>query len=127
GVDPAELGPAVEPDELVPLEISHAWVHDDHLHAEVLQVDRFGNLQFNFDRPTMESAGIADLSSLEVRMEGHRLQVPYAPTFAAVDDGEFVLVEDSYRYMSLAINKGDAAARLRARAGSTAIVGPSNG
>jgi S-adenosyl-L-methionine hydrolase (adenosine-forming) len=127
GVDPAELGPAVAADDLVPLEISHAWVHDDHLHAEVLQVDRFGNLQFNFDRPTMETAGIADFPAVEVRMEGHRLKVPYEPTFAAVPEGAFVLVEDSYRYMSLAINTGDAAARLRARAGSTAIIGPPNG
>jgi S-adenosylmethionine hydrolase len=126
GVDPAELGPAVAPADLVPLEISQAWVHDDHLHAEVLQVDRFGNLQFNFDRPVLESAGIADLPRLEVRMEGHRLQVEYAATFASVPDGDFVLVEDSYRHVSLAINKGDAAARLRARAGSTAIVGPPN-
>jgi S-adenosylmethionine hydrolase len=127
GVDPAELGPAIAAEDLVPLEISQAWVHDDHLHAEVLQVDRFGNLQFNFDRTVLESAGIAELPRLEVRMEGHRLQVAHADTFADVPDGDFVLVEDSYRQVSLAINKGDAAARLRARAGSTAIVGPSNG
>ena len=127
GVDPAELGPAIVPDDLVPLEISQAWVHDDHLHAEVLQVDRFGNLQFNFDRTVMDSAGIGEMPHLEVRMEGHRLKVAFAPTFAAVPDGDYVLVEDSYRYVSLAINKGDAAARLRAHAGSTAIVGPPNG
>jgi S-adenosylmethionine hydrolase len=127
GVEPSELGPAIEPGDLIPLEIAKAWVHDDHLHAEVLQVDRFGNLQFNFDRPVLEAAGIADLTKLEVRMEGHRLQVPVAPTFADVPGGDFVLIEDSYRQLSLAINKGDAAAKLRAHAGSTAIVGPSNG
>lgn len=127
GVDPSEMGPPIAANDLVPLEISKAWVHDDHLHAEVLQVDRFGNLQFNFDRPILDAAGIADLTNLEVRMEGHRIQVPLAPNFAAVKPGEFVLVEDSYRQLSLAINKGDAAARLRAHAGSTAILGPPNG
>ncbi len=60
-------------------------------------------------------------------MEGHRIQVPLANTFADVDAGKFVLIEDSYRHLSLAVNKGDAAARLRARAGSTAIVGPISG
>lgn len=127
GVDPAELGPAIDAGDLVPLEISKAWVHDDHLHAEALQVDRFGNLQFNFDNSVLEAAGISGLPKLEIRMEGHRLQVPLAPTFADVPDGDFVLVEDSYRQISLAINKGDAAAKLRAHAGSTAIVGPPNG
>jgi hypothetical protein len=36
-------------------------------------------------------------------------------------------VEDSYRYLSLAVNKGDARAQLRARPGSTVIVGPAIG
>lgn len=124
GVDPIELGPAVAPEDLVPLEIPSAWVHDDHLHAEVLQVDRFGNLQLNFGANHLDDVGLAQNGSLEVRLEGHRLEVPIGSTFAAVEAGEFVLVEDSYRHLSLAVNKGDAAARLRARAGSTAIVGP---
>lgn len=126
GVDPAEFGPAVPFEGLVRLEIPSAWIHDDHLHAEVLQVDRFGNLQLNLGTALLEELGIANNGHLEVRLEGHRLQVPFGTTFADVAAGEFVLVEDSYRQLSLAINKGDAAGRLRARAGSTAIVGPTN-
>ncbi len=124
GVDPAEFGPEVSSTQLVRLEIPSAWVHDDHLHAEVLQVDRFGNLQLNLGTDLLDELGLANNGLLEVRLEGHRLHVPYGTTFADVAAGEFVLVEDSYRQLSLAINKGDAAARLRARAGSTAIVGP---
>ncbi len=124
GVDLGELGPALDPGDLELLEIADAWVHDDHLHAEVLQVDRFGNLQLNFDRPSLEKVGLATGDSLEVRLEGHRLNVPFGTSFADVKTGDFVLIEDSYQHLSLAVNKGDAAARLRARAGSTAIVGP---
>ncbi|MDQ3957292.1 MAG: SAM-dependent chlorinase/fluorinase [Actinomycetota bacterium] len=127
GVDPGEFGPAIPVDDLEQLEIPEAWVHDDHLHAEVLQVDRFGNLQLNVSRNQLQSVDLVNGEVLEVRMEGHRIQVPLGTTFADVDDGEFVLVEDSYRHLSLAVNKGDAAARLRARAGSTAIVGPTAG
>ena len=124
GVDPSEFGPEVSAADLVRLEIPQAWVHEDHVHAEVLQVDRFGNLQLNLGRELLEELGIANNGHLEVRLEGHRLNIPFGQTFADVKTGEFVLVEDSYRQLSLAINKGDAAARLRARAGSTAIVGP---
>jgi S-adenosyl-L-methionine hydrolase (adenosine-forming) len=124
GVDPAALGPPVAPDELVRLEVPRAWLHDDHLHAEVLQVDRFGNLQLNLDRAHLDEVRLAARDRVEVRMEGHRLNVVVGNTFADVDTGAFVLVEDSYQRMSLAINNGDAADRLRARAGSTAIVGP---
>lgn len=123
GVDPGELGPQVAPEELVQLEIPEAWVHDDHLHAEVLQVDRFGNLQMNLALEQLENVGIAAGDRVEVRIEGHRLQVPFGETFADVGTGDYVLIQDSYKYVSLAINKGDAAGRLRAHAGSTAIVG----
>ncbi len=127
GVDPSEMGPSIAPEDLVPLTIPTAWVHDDHLHAEVLQVDRFGNLQLNVAAGTLDECGLSRNGHLEVRLEGHRLNVPMGATFADVDAGEFVLIEDSYRHISLAINKGSAAARLRARAGSTAIVGPTAG
>lgn len=124
GVAPQELGPAVPPEDLVRSEIPEAWIHDDHLHAEVLQVDRFGNLQLNLAGEHLEKVGVSPGDRLEIRVEGHRLQVAMCETFADVSAGEFVLIEDSYAYVSLAVNKGDAAARLRARSGSTAIVGP---
>lgn len=124
GVDPSELGSEIPPDELVPLEVPDAWIHEDHLHAEVLQVDRFGNLQLNFGCDKLDKVGLQDEEALEVRLEGHRLRVPFVGTFSDVDPGSFVLVEDSYRHMSLAINKGDAAGKLRAAPGSTAIIGP---
>lgn len=127
GGDPADLGPALAADDLVRVEIPEAWIHDDHLHGEVLQVDRFGNLQLNFDRAHLAKVGLEDRSRLEVRLEGHRLQVVFGSTFADVESGEFVLIEDSYDQVSLAVNKGDARARLRANAGSTVIVGPALG
>ncbi len=127
GVDPSELGGEIPGDELVGLEIPIAWIHDDHLHAEVLQVDRFGNLQLNLGRLQLGEVGLQDSTRLEVRMEGHRLNIDIGRSYSEVAQGEFVLVEDSYRYLSLSVNKGDAAAQLRARAGSTAIVGPPSG
>jgi S-adenosyl-L-methionine hydrolase (adenosine-forming) len=124
GVSPSELGPPVDPSHLVRLDIPEAWVHDDHLHAEVLQVDRFGNLQMNIAREHLEKIAVDVGDNLEIRVEGHRLHVPFRETFADVAAGEYVLIEDSYSYASLSINKGDAAGKLRARSGSTAIVGP---
>jgi S-adenosyl-L-methionine hydrolase (adenosine-forming) len=124
GIEPFELGPKLDAADLVRLEIPEAWVHDDHLHGEVLQVDRFGNLQLNFSRTHLAKVGLEDRPKLEVRLEGHRLQVLFGSTFADVEAGEFVLIEDSYEQVSLSVNKGDAGARLRARAGSTVIVGP---
>jgi S-adenosylmethionine hydrolase len=124
GVDLAEFGPRIDAGDLASLEIPAAWPHDDHLHAEVLQVDRFGNLQLNFTRTMLEEVGLGQGGTLEIRLEGHRLTIPIGKTFADVDPGDYVMVEDSYRHLSLAVNKGDARERLRAVAGSTVIVGP---
>jgi S-adenosylmethionine hydrolase len=123
GVDPSEFGDPVDTSDLVRLDMPRAWIHDDHLHAEVLQVDRFGNLQFDLERSQLEEIGLPNGGNLEVRVEGHRVRVPLASSFGDVEAGEFVMIEDSYRYLSLAVNKGDAAAKLRAGAGSTAIIG----
>lgn len=127
GVDPQEFGAPIPADDLVRVEMPEAWVHDDHLHAEVLQVDRFGNLQLNFGLEHLKEVGLDEDGELEVRLEGQRLHVPFGKTFADVKAGEFVAVTDSYRYLSLAVNKGNAAARLRAGAHSTVIVGPVGG
>jgi S-adenosylmethionine hydrolase len=124
GVRSSDLGPEIPVEDLVPLEVPEAWTHDDHLHGEVLQLDRFGNLQLNISRRQLEEVGLRGGDRVEIRLEGHRLTVALAKTFADVESGEFVAVEDSYRWLSLAINKGDAAAHLRAHAGSTVIVGP---
>jgi S-adenosyl-L-methionine hydrolase (adenosine-forming) len=126
GIDLAEFGPPIEADDLVRLEIPEAWEHEDHLHAEVLQVDRFGNLQFNVRREHLDKVGLEQGHRAEVRVEGHRLNVAMCQTFSDVATGVFVLIEDSYTYLSLAVNNGDAARRLRASAGSTAIIGPAS-
>lgn len=127
GVDPQEFGPSIPATDLVRVDMPAAWIHDDHLHAEVLQVDRFGNLQLNFGLEHLEKVGLEGGEELEVRLEGQRLHVPFGKTFADVKAGEFVAVTDSYQYLSLAVNKGNAAARLRAGAHSTVIVGPVGG
>ncbi|MDQ3986564.1 MAG: SAM-dependent chlorinase/fluorinase [Actinomycetota bacterium] len=127
GVRPSELGPPIKREDLVTLEVPEAWTHDDHLHGEVLQVDRFGNLQLNIDRTDLGKVELDNKERVEVRLEGHRLRVRYGSTFADVAAGEFVLIEDSYEQLSLAVNKGDARERLRARTGSTVIVSPTPG
>jgi S-adenosylmethionine hydrolase len=114
----------VDPNDLVRLDVPESWVHDDHVHAEVLQVDRFGNLQLNVPHGVLQRLGLTPPARAEVRMEGHRLNVPFCNTFSDVEEGEFILIEDSYHQVSLAINNGDAARRLQAKARSTAIVGP---
>ena len=123
GVPIAEFGPEVPVASLVAEAIPQPRLHDDHYHAEVLHIDRFGNVQLNVTKEEMTAIGLPPKSLLEVRIEGHRKMVMYGETFSAVADGELVVTEDSYGLLAVAVNKGRAAEAFGAQIGSSAIIG----
>jgi S-adenosyl-L-methionine hydrolase (adenosine-forming) len=119
GVPPAELGPPVDPEALVRLELPAPEVSPSSLRATCLYVDRFGNMQLNLGREQLEAVGIVPGRRVRLAV-GDRSHVAVAArTFADAEPGELILYEDSYRNVSLAINRGDAGGRLGAAAGVT--------
>jgi S-adenosylmethionine hydrolase len=58
GLDPADLGPPVEPGSLVRLELPAPDIGESRIVATVLYVDRYGNVQLNLSRSDVEQAGI---------------------------------------------------------------------
>jgi S-adenosylmethionine hydrolase len=124
GVAPSDFGGELPLDELVKLTIPEARRHDDHYHVMVLHVDRFGNLQLNVTPKELADLGLTPGSLLEVRVEGHRSMVAYESAYSAVPAGDFVVTEDSYGLLAVAVNRGSAAERLGASFGSSVIIGP---
>ncbi|MGH2768540.1 MAG: SAM hydrolase/SAM-dependent halogenase family protein [Actinomycetota bacterium] len=124
GVPPEEFGGEVPLPRLVGLSVPSARLHAGHLHAVVLHVDRFGNLQLAISPDELAGLGLLTGSLVEVRIEGHTSTVPFGRTFAAVPEGRLVITEDSSGLLALAVNQGSAAARLGAGPGSKVIVGP---
>jgi S-adenosyl-L-methionine hydrolase (adenosine-forming) len=124
GVAPAEFGGELPLEELVRLTIPEARRHDDHYHAMVLHVDRFGNLQLNVTPKELADLGLTPGSLLEARVEGHRSMVAYESAYSAVTVGDLVVTEDSYGLLAVAVNRGNAAERLGAVLGSSVIIGP---
>lgn len=124
GVPLSEFGAEVEPESLVGLKIAGPRLHDDHFHAMVLHVDRFGNLQLNVTPGELSDLGLAVGSMLEMRVEGHRSLVPYGEAFGSVPQGDLVVTEDSYGLVALCVNCGSASDRFGAALGSSVIIGP---
>jgi S-adenosyl-L-methionine hydrolase (adenosine-forming) len=108
----AALGDAGEPCDpggLVVLELPAARVEGGFLVTHVLYVDRFGNVQLDVEDPSSFEVGDA----VEVMGgSGGSESVRYVRTFADAGAGELILYEDSYRRLAVAVNGGDAAARL---------------
>jgi len=127
GVDPAELGPELDPDGLVRLERPAARVDGDRALASVVAVDHFGNLALDLRRQHLEAAGVAVGDTVAVRAGGRNHRATVAETFASVAAGELLLHEDSFGWLALAVNHGRAADRLGAGPGDPVEIAPNPG
>ena len=95
---------AVPVDQLIRIEMPPAKVDDDHIHARVVQIDHFGNLQLNFGRSELEGIGVILGDETEVRVGGRSFRAPYSQAFSEVKKGGLILLEDSHRHLTIAVN-----------------------
>jgi hypothetical protein len=117
GVPIADLGPAVEPGELVRAHVPEPDVGRTQISATVLMIDRFGNVATNVKRRHVDALGVGDGDRVEVRFALDRYYAIVARTFADAPPGELILYEDSYEMVTLAISRGDAARLTGAASG----------
>jgi S-adenosyl-L-methionine hydrolase (adenosine-forming) len=113
GLDPAELGPPVDPSTLVHVEVPVADVGESEIHTMVLAVDRFGNAQLNLEHPDLVPGTRAEI-------DGRAALV--ATTFADAAQGELILYEDSAGFLAIAVNGGSAAEALALLPGQPVVI-----
>ena len=116
GMPLANLGPALDPADLVRrVGIDHE-LDGSLLKASVQHVDRFGNIQLAVFASELD--GLFEPGRLaEVVTPDDRYYVRCAETFADVDAGELVLYKDSSGLLSVAVNRGSAAELTASEAG----------
>jgi S-adenosylmethionine hydrolase len=117
GVPIEALGPPVDPESLVQLDVPQLVIADGGVVATLLYVDSFGNIALNLTRDDVEGLGIASGTRVEIELAGERYYAVMARTFADARAGDVILYEDSYKNMSLAISRGSAARMLHAAPG----------
>ena len=109
GAPLSEAGPAVAPESVVRLPDPVAEVGDGWLEAEVLTIDRFGNVQL--------AAGGATLSGLSPTLVIGGVKARRAQTFTDAQPGEMIVYEDSAGRVAIAVNGGRAVVLLSVRPG----------
>jgi S-adenosyl-L-methionine hydrolase (adenosine-forming) len=117
GIPLAELGPPVDPESLVRLDLPEPVVADGAITGTTLYVDSFGNIVLNLDRDDIDALGIGPGTRVELDLSGERYYAIVARTFADARAGDVILYEDSYKKMSIAISRGSAARMLHASPG----------
>jgi len=138
------VGRAVALEALVPLEFAAPRIGPGILVTSVLFVDSFGNVRLSGVPADLEAA-IGPLTpgrTVELAFDGHghgdadadadadgggptvRTTAPWARTFGDVPLGAALLYENSFGQLALAVNQGDAAARLGVAAGQPVTLRP---
>ena len=117
GVSLSDLGPPLDPENLVRLDLPQPAMDGDALVATLLYVDSFGNIALNLTRDDVEVLGIVSGMRVELELAGERYYAVAARTFADARPGDVILYEDSYKNMSVAISRGSAARMLHASPG----------
>lgn len=114
GADLSDLGEAIDPVTLRPGILPLPSIEADQVAAEVLWVDRFGNVQLNVGPEDV--AGLGDRFRVRWGEDQTRTAVR-ARVYGDLKAGELGAVVDSYGLVSLAFDRSSAAAQLRLRPG----------
>ena len=117
GLALGELGPPIDSSALVRLELPRPEVRANRIGASILYIDAFGNMQLNLTREHLDQADVRPGARLELELAGQRYYAIAARTFSDARTGDLILYEDSYGNVAVAMNRGNAAEMLAARAG----------
>jgi S-adenosylmethionine hydrolase len=105
-----DAGPRVDADSLVRLPAPVVTVGDGWIEAEVLTVDRFGNVQLAATGSALSGLGTELLVNGNVRARR-------GTTFADVEKGDLLVYEDSAGQVAIAVNNGRAIVLLSVQPG----------
>ena len=120
GVDLTDLGPEIDPAGLRPGLLPVSRTEGDRLVAEVLWVDRFGNVQLNLDPDDLDGFG----DRVGVHAHGQVRSARRTAAYGELKGGEVGLVVDSYGLLSLALDRHSAAEVLGLDAGDEVQLDP---
>jgi S-adenosylmethionine hydrolase len=106
GLDPAQVGPVVDPATLVRIDLPPAQLEQGHVRATAMAIDRFGNVALSVRGAELDRLGLATGARIEISAGAGRYFALRARTFADVRVGEMVVFDDSSGWAALAMNSG---------------------
>lgn len=124
GLPPAKVGKELDPAGLVRLPPPVLSVGAGRLAAEVLGVDRFGNVQLATTADDLLAAGLTAAPRIRIAPPGEPggpaagATARVARTFGELSLGELGLIVDSFGHLALVVNRGSAASLLGLAAGA---------
>jgi hypothetical protein len=121
-----DLGDEIDPASLVRIDLPVAHVSGGELIANVIDVDRFGNMELNVSTAEIDELGLAAGDRVELRAALTPYYAVTAQTYADANRGELIVYEGSYGYWAVAINGGSAASLTESSPGDEVRIRPSS-
>ncbi|MCY3862682.1 MAG: SAM-dependent chlorinase/fluorinase, partial [bacterium] len=120
GADLADVGTPVPVHSLMPGVVPVSRTEGERVFAEVMWIDRFGNLQLNLDPADIEPLG----DELRLTAGDVGRNVRRVSSYGDLRSGELGVLVDSYGLVAVAVNRGSAALDLSCVEGDSITVEP---
>lgn len=120
GKDPSEFAEEIDTSELITIDLLWKHIEGPTRCMKVIYIDRFGNIALS------EKGGLEAPLGSELLLEvgGSRYKAYYVKTFSQVDEGGVAVYVNSFGYLEVAVNKGDASYILGLKVGDKLCLTP---
>jgi len=107
GVAMEELGPSLDVESLVKAPYEEATLIGNTLHAQVIQINRFGSVHLNILHEHWDALGVLPGHVITMHLPGERdVELPVGETFGDVEEGHNLIMKDDYGRIEVAKNLG---------------------
>ncbi|MFO7547560.1 MAG: SAM-dependent chlorinase/fluorinase [Acidimicrobiia bacterium] len=106
--EPADLGPPVDPDSVVPLLLPLPEVTGSGVVAVAWWVDGFGNVQVNAGPDDLTAVGLREGEELTLQVGGLRYRARWVTAYGEVNEGDLLVHVDSSGLIAVASRGGRA-------------------
>ena len=122
GTDPDRLGTPIK--TLVTLPDRQPTLNGGLISAEVLHVDRFGNVILNLPADSDVAAKLKEGTLVKISIGRESYSAPLVKTYGEVDKGRLILLYGSSGLLEIGMNQGSAAKELKVEPGTSVYLKP---
>ena len=112
------VGPQIDAGTLVRVSLPLLDVGPGRVICQATDIDTFGNIRLSARPESLAEAGLGEESVLWVLGPGGEIAAHRVPTFGAIENGRTGIIVDSFGWLCLCVNRGNAAQRLEVERGS---------
>lgn len=119
GIPPEYVGPEIDFRRIKRIAEPKALIIDDKtFRACVIYIDNFGNVITNI-KADMVPKGVHNIT---IKFKDKELTIPFKRAYNDVPKGEVLSLIDSFNYLEVAVNQGNAAKRLGLSVGDSIVI-----